>query len=141
MPIVFIEAELGDASDFHHNPLMEVTQEEGRFIISVNAVRLDRARHRGPRAWSCRKVGKPPEIHFGWSDESPHGGQPRLSAVRRRQRALDGRELIRRAEPDPDKPAESDHRLRRIRRSKRPSCGMPSLRHCRSRQFGSQGPV
>ena len=49
------------------------------------------------------RVGKPPEIHFGWSAESPvtanlgfllfgEGNVPWLV-----------RELIRRAEPDPDK--------------------------------------
>ena len=41
VPIVFIEAELGDPSEFHHNPLMSVREEQGRFVIGVErCVRL-----------------------------------------------------------------------------------------------------
>src|SRR5262249_23680560 len=35
VPIVFIEAELGDPSEFQQSPLMEILDEGGRFIISV----------------------------------------------------------------------------------------------------------
>ena len=35
VPIVFIEAKLGDTSDFYQTPLVEVLQEEGCFIIRV----------------------------------------------------------------------------------------------------------
>ncbi len=39
VPIVFVEAALGDPSEFQHSPLMEVHEEDGRFIISVSPAR------------------------------------------------------------------------------------------------------
>ena len=36
VPIVFVEVDLGDASDFYQEPLLEVTQEEGRIILKVD---------------------------------------------------------------------------------------------------------
>jgi hypothetical protein len=70
VPIIFIEAELGDPSDFQHHPLMQIVKENGMEVI---------------RVWQCasiahvlavialefREVGRPPEIHFAWSQESP----------------------------------------------------------------------
>ncbi|MGE3808633.1 MAG: amino acid transporter [Gemmataceae bacterium] len=102
IPIVFIEADLGDVSEFWQQPVLEVLQEEGRFVLHVSrcasiphviaAIGLEMCRH-----------GTPPEIHFGWSDESPlttsigfllfgEGNVPWLV-----------RELVRRAEPDPSR--------------------------------------
>lgn len=100
MPIVFVEAHLGDVSDFTHSPVIEVTDEEGRFIIRVtNCVSI--AHVLAAIALELSKTGKPPELHFGWSDENPlamnlgfvlfgEGNIPWLV-----------RELIIKAEPDP----------------------------------------
>ena len=33
VPIVFLEVSLGDASEFYQEPLMEVTQDQGRIIL------------------------------------------------------------------------------------------------------------
>jgi hypothetical protein len=70
VPVVFIESSLADASEFHQLPLMRVLREEDRFLIRVDrcasvphvlaAIALDLA-----------KVGTLPEVHFGWSNESP----------------------------------------------------------------------
>jgi hypothetical protein len=69
-PIAFIEAELGDASDFYQEPLMAVKQEEGRFIIKIT--RCASIPHViATVGLELSKYGKPPEIHFGWSGESP----------------------------------------------------------------------
>ncbi len=70
VPIVFIEAEVGDPSEFQQNPLMSVREEEGRFIIGVQRC-VSIAHVIATIALECSRVGKPPEIHFGWSNESP----------------------------------------------------------------------
>ena len=102
VPIVFIEATVGDASDFYHSPEMEISNEGDRFIIRVtNCVSI--AHVLASIALELSKSGSPPELHFGWSDENPltmnlgfvlfgEGNIPWLV-----------RELITKAEPDPAK--------------------------------------
>jgi hypothetical protein len=102
VPIVFVEATVGDPSEFHHHPMIEVTEEEGRFVLRLT--RSASVAHAiATVALELSKTGKPPEIHFGWSDESPlvanigfvlfgEGNVPWLV-----------RELIQRAETDPAK--------------------------------------
>jgi hypothetical protein len=102
VPVVFVEATIGDPSEFHHHPMIEVTEEEGRFVLRIT--RSASVAHAiATVALELSKTGKPPEIHFGWSDESPlvanigfvlfgEGNVPWLV-----------RELIQRAEPDPEK--------------------------------------
>ena len=70
VPIVFIEAILGDPSEFYQSPLMEIRKEEERFIIRVTRC-ASIAHMIAALGLELSKVGKPPEIHFGWSDESP----------------------------------------------------------------------
>ncbi len=102
VPIVFVEATIGDPSEFHHNPMIEVTEEQDRFVLKLT--RCASVAHAiATVALELSKTGKPPEIHFGWSDESPLvanlgfllfgvGNVPWLV-----------RELIRKAEPNPAK--------------------------------------
>ena len=102
VPIVFVEANIGDPSEFHHHPMIEVAEEQDRFILKLT--RCASVAHAiATVALELSKTGKPPEIHFGWSDESPlvanlgfvlfgEGNVPWLV-----------RELIQRAEPDPAK--------------------------------------
>ncbi len=99
-PIVFVEVTLGDPSGFEHLPLLEVTEEEGRFVIRVD--RCTSIPHvLAALALELSKESIPPEIHFGWSDESPltanlhfvlfgHGNVPWMVHY-----------LLGRAEPDP----------------------------------------
>jgi hypothetical protein len=102
VPVVFVEATVGDPSEFHHNPVIEVTEEEERFVLRLSRC-VSVAHAIATVALELSKTGKPPEIHFGWSDESPlvanigfvlfgEGNVPWLV-----------RELIQRAEPDPAK--------------------------------------
>jgi hypothetical protein len=102
VPVVFVEATVGDPSEFHHHPMIEVTEEEGRFVLRLTRS-ASIAHAIANVALELSKTGKPPEIHFGWSDESPlvanlgfvlfgEGNVPWLV-----------RELIQRAEPDPAK--------------------------------------
>jgi hypothetical protein len=70
VPIVFVEVDVGDASDFCQKPMVEVMEEEGRFVIRVQGG-VSVAHVIAAVALELSKVGKPPEVHFGWSDESP----------------------------------------------------------------------
>jgi hypothetical protein len=70
VPVVFVEAELGDTSDFGHIPLLEVIETEGKFIIRITRC-VSIAHAVAAAALELSVLGKPPEIHFGWSDESP----------------------------------------------------------------------
>ncbi len=100
MPIVFVEASLGDVSDFTHSPIIEVTDEDGRFIIRVtNCVSI--AHVLAAIALELSKTGKPPELHFGWSDENPLAMNLRFILFGEGNVPLMVRALILRAEPDP----------------------------------------
>jgi hypothetical protein len=98
--IVFIEAELGDASEFLQNPLLEVKQEEGRFVIRVTRC-TSIAHVIAALALEFSKVGNPPEVHFGWSDENPLTATIRFFLFGEGNVPWLVRELIRRAEPNP----------------------------------------
>jgi hypothetical protein len=102
VPILFIEAELGDVSEFLQSPLMEVKQEEGRFIIRVTHC-ASIAHVIAAIALEMSKVGRPPEIHFGWSDENPMAANLRFVLLGEGNVPWMVRELILKAEPDPER--------------------------------------
>jgi hypothetical protein len=70
-PVLFIEAELGDPSNFYQKPLMKIEREGDLEVIRVSrcvsvahvlaAICLE----------MCSGGGAPPEIIFGWSNEPP----------------------------------------------------------------------
>ncbi|MCL6504154.1 MAG: hypothetical protein K6T86_15840 [Pirellulales bacterium] len=102
VPIVFIEAELGDPSEFWQTPLMRVKHEQGAFIIQVT--RCASIPHViAALALELSKVGKPPEIHFGWSDESPLVANLNFLLFGQGNVPWLVRELIIKAEPDPER--------------------------------------
>lgn len=101
-PIVFIEATLGDPSEFEHTPVMEITQESERFIIRVH--RCASVAHAIANiALELSKTGKPPEVHFGWSDQSALAANLSFVFLGEGNVPWLVRELISKAEPDPDK--------------------------------------
>jgi hypothetical protein len=68
VPILFVEAELGDPSDFFQSPRMEILHEDGHEIIRVTrCTSIAHVIASIGLAW--REVGRPPEIHFAWSNE------------------------------------------------------------------------
>ncbi|MCC7086228.1 MAG: hypothetical protein IT427_14590 [Pirellulales bacterium] len=99
VPIVFIEAELGDPSEFQHIPLMEIKDSEGKFIISVTRC-VSIAHVIATIALELSSVGKPPEVHFGWSDENPMAASISFLLLGEGNVPWMVRELIRKAEPD-----------------------------------------
>lgn len=100
--ITFIEVELADASDFIGDPVIEVEQEEGRYIVKITGA-ASIAHTLAAVALEMGKVGKPPEIHFGWTDESPVSGTLGFLLFGEGNVPWMVRDLIRRAEPDPAK--------------------------------------
>jgi len=102
VPIVFVEATVGDPSEFHHNPTIEVTEEEGRFLLRLTRC-VSVAHAVATVALELSKTGKPPEIHFGWSDESPLAANLSFLLFGEGNVPWLVRELILKAEPDPAK--------------------------------------
>lgn len=102
VPIVFVEATVGDPSEFHHNPVIEVTEEEGRFVLKLT--RCASVAHAiATVALELSKSGKPPEIHFGWSGESPLSANLSFLLFGEGNVPWLVRELILKAEPDSKK--------------------------------------
>jgi hypothetical protein len=102
VPIVFVEAELGDTSEFEHAPLMEVIESEGKFIIRITRC-VSIAHAVAAAALELSAVGKPPEIHFGWSDESPLAASFSFLLFGEGNVPWMVRALINKAQPDPER--------------------------------------
>lgn len=102
VPIVFVEAELGDPSEFSHIPLMEVVESEGKFIIRIKRC-ASIAHAVAAAALELSKVGKPPEIHFGWSDESPLAASFSFLLFGEGNVPWMVRALINKVQPDPER--------------------------------------
>lgn len=99
VPIVFIEAVLGDTSEFYQSPLIEILHDEGRFIIKVTRS-VSIAHVIAAIALELSKTGSPPEVHFGWSDESPIAANLNFVLFGEGNVPWLVQALIRRAEPD-----------------------------------------
>jgi len=99
VPLVFVEAVLGDPSEFEQNPLLEVAEQEGRFIVRLKRC-VSIAHAVATVALELSKTGKPPEIHFGWSGESPLAANFSFLLFGEGNVPWMVRELIDRAEPD-----------------------------------------
>ena len=102
VPIVFIEANLGDTSDFYQTPVIEVVQDEGCFILRVQKC-ASVAHSIAALALELSKVGNPPEIHFGWSNENPMTANIGFLLFGEGNVPWMVRELIEDAEPNPER--------------------------------------
>ena len=97
--IIFVEVELLDPSDFVHEPWLEVRQEEGRFVMKITHA-SSIAHTLAAVALEMAKVGRPPEIHFGWTEETPWSGTLGFLLFGEGNIPWMVRELLRKAEPD-----------------------------------------
>lgn len=70
VPIIFVEAELGDPSDFLMRPVMQVEKRDGFEVIRLSRC-ASIAHVLAAIGLAFSQVGRPPEIHFGWSEEPP----------------------------------------------------------------------
>jgi hypothetical protein len=102
VPIIFVEAEVGDPSDFLQQPLMKIEHEDGREIIRVSRC-ASVAHVLAAIALEFRHVGRPPELIFGWSEESPLAATASFLLMGRGNVPWMVHDLIRRAEPSPDR--------------------------------------
>ncbi len=70
LALVFIHAELGDASDFYQRPMIRAQRENGRVVVYIT--RCASLSHTiAAAALEISRCGVVPEIHFGWSSENP----------------------------------------------------------------------
>ena len=99
LTIVFVEVVLADASDFVNEPILKIEQEEGRFIMRITGA-ASISHTLAAVALEMAKVGRPPEVHFGWTDESPVSGTLGFLLFGEGNVPWMVRDLIRRAEPD-----------------------------------------
>ncbi|MBN9120110.1 MAG: amino acid transporter [Planctomycetes bacterium] len=97
--IVFVEVQLADASEFVNEPVLRVTREEGRYVIKITGA-ASIAHTLAALALEMAKVGRPPEVHFGWTDDSPVSGTLGFLLFGEGNVPWMVRDLIRRAEPD-----------------------------------------
>ena len=100
--MVFVEVELSDASDFAPEPVMKIQQEEGRYVIDITGA-ASISHTLAALTLEMAKVGRPPEIHFGWTDETPLSGMLGFLLFGEGNVPWMVRDLVRRAEPDPRK--------------------------------------
>jgi amino acid permease len=98
--VVFVQVELADASEFVNEPTLKVEREGGRYVMRVTGA-ASISHTLAALALEMAKVGRPPEIHFGWSDESPLSVSFGFLLFGEGNIPWMVRELIRRAEPDP----------------------------------------
>lgn len=100
--IVFVEVELLDPSEFIQEPWLEIRQEEGRYVMKITHA-SSIAHTLAAVALEMAKVGRPPEIHFGWTEETPWSGTLGFLLFGEGNIPWMVRELLRKAEPDPDR--------------------------------------
>jgi hypothetical protein len=96
--VVFVQVELADASEFENDPVLQIVQEEGRYIMRITGA-ASISHTLAALALEMGKVGRPPEIHFGWTDETPVSGTLGFLLFGEGNVPWMVRDLIRRAEP------------------------------------------
>lgn len=98
-PIILVEVELGDPSEFSRRPLLRVISEDGMTVLQVSRAASVSHVLAAIALQMCR-VGRPAEVHCGWSDESPVAANLNFLLFGEGNVPWMVRELIRRAEPD-----------------------------------------
>ncbi len=97
--IVFVQVELADASEFVNEPELRVQQDEGRYVVKITRA-ASIAHTLAALALEMAKIGRPPEVHFGWTDDTPVSGTLGFLLFGEGNVPWMVRDLIRRAEPD-----------------------------------------
>jgi len=100
--VVFVEVDLADASDFVTEPVIGIFEEEGRYVVKVTQA-ASISHTIAALALEMAKVGQPPEIHFGWTEQSPLSGVLGFLLFGEGNVPWMVRELLKRAEPNPEK--------------------------------------
>ena len=90
---------MGDPSDFVQRPLMAIREEGGRSHIRVTRC-VSIAHVIVAIGHEFSKVGEPPEIHFGWSDQHPIAAMLQFLLFGEGNIPFLVNDLLRRHEPD-----------------------------------------
>jgi hypothetical protein len=100
MPVIFIEATLGDPSNFYQKPRMKIEYEGGLEVIRV--ARCVSVSHvlAAICLELCKSGSAPPEIIFGWSNEPPLAANLNFLLLGEGNIPWMVKELVRRAIPD-----------------------------------------
>ncbi len=99
VPIIYVEAELGDPSDFLQAPIMKIENRDGFEVVRVSRC-ASIANVLAAIGLEFRQVGRPPEIHFGWSDGVPLASNLRFLLFGEGNIPWMVHALVRKAEPD-----------------------------------------
>jgi hypothetical protein len=102
--IVFLEIEVDDPSNFYQRLLIEVFQEQQRYVIRVQRC-VSVAHAIAAIALEMSKESKPPGLHFGWSDMHLLAASWSYLAFGEGNIPSKVRELIVAAEPNPEQRA------------------------------------
>ncbi len=100
--VIFIEAELGDPSDFYQRPLLTLFDSDGLQIIQVTRC-VSIAHVIAAIGLELSRSATPPEIHFGWSDETPLAANLKFLLFGQGNVPWMVRALLRKAERNPDR--------------------------------------
>ena len=97
-----MQVELADPSEFAPTPELTIFHQEGRYVLKIcNAASI--AHTLAAVALDMSKVGRPPTIHFGWTDDSPVSGTLGFLLFGEGNVPWEVRQLIAKAEADPAK--------------------------------------
>ncbi len=96
--IVFVEVELADTSEFVNQPVIEIRQQEGRYVMKISGA-ASIAHTLASVGLELAKVGRV-EIHFGWTMETPVSGTLGFLLFGEGNVPWMVRELVRKAEKD-----------------------------------------
>lgn len=100
--IIFVEVVLLDASEFLQEPTLEIRFEDGRYVMKISRA-ASIAHTLAALSLEMAKYGRPPEIHFGWTEERPLTGTLGFLLFGEGNIPWMVRELLRRAEPNEEK--------------------------------------
>jgi hypothetical protein len=100
VPIIFLEVTLGDPSDFLNAPLLEVCRDCGREVVRISRC-ASVAHVLAAVLLEFTHIGRPPEIYFDWSDESPLAANLHFLFLGQGNVPWMVHALIRRAQRDP----------------------------------------
>lgn len=102
VPILFVQVEMGDPSDYHFKPLLTMTQVDGHEVIRISrATSIPHAL--AAVALACHDVGRPPEMYFTWPEGSTLAAMLNFVLLGRGNIPAQVREILRKAEPDATK--------------------------------------
>src|SRR5262245_9082888 len=100
VPILFVEATLGDPSEFYHQPLMTIADQDGLEVLRVSKCVSVAHVLASICLALCRPGGRPPEVIFGWSNERPLAANLNFLLLGEGNIPWMVRELVRHAVPD-----------------------------------------